>query len=220
MRSIVAALLPLLIAAPLMGQTTLGIRGGLSRATIFTDEEGLPDQDGLRGVVAGVDIAFPLAGTVELRIGGAYSRKGTSYSAYSADFASEGFEGIGGSGSLEADYVQLSALARIGTPRDGGMSVGLLVGPWAASLLSCDASLNFDLGELGSVSAPCDDEMKSTDFGLAAGAGVEMTVSDGLRLGVDLIYSLGLANVDDPSTEDFKTRHLAVQAGIVIPFGG
>lgn len=219
MRRIVASLLPLLVAAPLMGQTTLGIRGGLSRATVFTGAEEMPDQDGLRGVVAGVDIAFPLAGTVELRIGGAYSRKGTSYSA-SADLASGGFEDIGGSGSIEADYVQLSALARIGTPRNGGMSVGLLVGPWAASLLSCDASLNFDLGELGSVSAPCDDEMKSTDFGLAVGAGVEMTVSDGLRLGVDLIYSLGLANVDDPSTEDFKTRHLAVQAGIVIPLGG
>ncbi len=219
MRRIVASLLPLLIAAPLMGQTSLGIRGGLSRATISSEVEGEATQDARQGVVAGLDIAFPLASAVELRIGGAYSQKGTGVS---ADLASEGFDDIGGSGSIEADYVQLSALARIGTPRDGGTSIGLLLGPWAASLLSCDASLSFNLGELGSVnqSASCDDATKSTDFGIAAGAGVEMAISDGLRLGVDVIYSLGLANVDETSTEDIKTRHVAVQAGLVIPFGG
>ena len=219
MRRIVASLLPLLIAAPLMGQTSLGIRGGLSRATVSSDLEGEAIQDARQGVVAGLDIAFPLASAVELRIGGAYSQKGTSYS---ADLASEGFDDIGGSGSIEADYVQLSALARIGTPRDGGMSFGLLLGPWAASLLSCDANLSVNLGELGSVneSASCDDTTKSTDFGIAAGAGVEMAISGGLRLGVDVIYSLGLTNVDETSTEDTKTRHVALQAGLVIPFGG
>ena len=218
MRRIVATLLPLLIAAPLMGQTTLGIRGGLSRATVSPEFEGEVNKEARQGMVAGVDIAFPMAGAVELRIGGAYSQKGTGLS---VDFASEGFPGVGASGSLEADYVQLSALARIGTPRDGGMSVGLLVGPWVGSLLSCDTSVDFNLGDLGPPSvSSCDDETKSTDFGIAAGAGVEMTVSDGLRLGVDLIYSLGLANIDDTSSEDVKTRHLAVQAGIVIPLGG
>ena len=218
MRRIVASLLPLLIAAPLMAQTTLGLRGGVSQATVSTDVEGTPDQDPRQGVVAGLDIAFPLASTVELRLGGAYAQKGTSSS---ADLASEGFAGVG-TATVEADWVQASALARIGTPRDGGMSIGLLVGPWAASLLSCDASLSVDGGEQGSVSqsASCDDATKSIDYGIAAGAGLEMAVSGGLRLGVDLIYSLGLVNIDDTSMEDIKTRHLAVQAGIVIPFGG
>ena len=219
MRRIVATLLPLLIAAPLMGQTTLGLRGGLSRATISSAVEDDATEDGRQGVVAGVDIAFPLASAVELRLGGAYAQKGTTYS---ADLTAEGLDGIGGSGSIEADWVQASALARIGTPRDGGMSIALLVGPWAASLLSCDATLDFDLGELGSVneSVSCDDTTKSIDYGVAAGAGLEMAVSDGLRLGVDLIYSLGLVNIADTSMEDIKTRHLALQAGIVIPFGG
>ena len=47
-----------------------------------------------------------------------------------------------------------------------------------------------------------------------------MAISDGLWLGVDVIYSLGLTNVDETAAEDIKTRHLAVQAGLVIPFGG
>ena len=209
MRRIIAAFLPLLIAAPLMAQTTLGIRGGLSQATVSTDVEGAPDQDARKGVVAGLDLAFPVASAVELRLGGAYAQKGTTYSEAE------------GSASIEADWVQLSALARFGTPRDGGMSIALLVGPWAASLLSCDASLNLELGELGSVnqSVSCDDTTKSLDYGIAAGAGLEMAVASGLRLGVDLIYSLGFVNVDDTSTEAIKTRHLAVQAGIVIPLG-
>jgi len=71
-----------------------------------------------------------------------------------------------------------------------------------------------------SESESCDDITKSTDFGIAAGAGVEMAVSDGLRLGLDLIYSLGLVNIDDTSTENTKTRLLALQAGFVIPLGG
>ena len=132
MRRIVASLLPLLIAAPLMAQTTLGLRGGLSRATVSSELEGDGIQDARQGVVAGLDIAFPLGSAVELRLGGAYAQKGTTYS---ADLTAEGLDGIGGSGSIEADWVQGSALVRIGTPRDGGMSIGLLVGPWAASLL-------------------------------------------------------------------------------------
>ena len=215
MRRIVASLLPLLIAAPLVGQTTLGLRGGPSRATVSSEVEGGVSKDDRQGMVAGVDIAFPMAGAVELRVGGTYSQKGMSFS---ADLAPDGF---GASGSLEADYVQLSALARIGTPRNGGMSVGVLLGPWVGSLLSCDTRVDVDPGlGLMSESSSCDGETKSTDFGIAAGAGLEMAVSGGLRLGVDLIYSLGLANIDDTSTEDIMTRHLALQAGIVIPLGG
>ncbi len=216
MRRVVASLLPLLIAAPLMGQTTLGFRGGLSEATISSDVEGTPDQDGRRGVVASFDVTFPVGSSVDLRIGGAYAQKGT---VWSANLPSEG---IGGSASIEANWLQASALVRIGTPRDRAASVGLLLGPWAASLLFCDASLDFDLGELGSMSesGSCDATTKPIDYGVAAGAGVELAISDRLRLGVDLIYSLGLANVDDTSLQAIKTRHLALQAGFVFPVGG
>jgi len=216
MRRVVTSLVPLLIAVPLMGQTTIGFRGGLSQATISTDVEDTSDQDGRRGVVAGLDFAFSVGNGVELRIAGTYAQKGT---VQSADLPSEG---IAGSARIEANWVQASALLRIGTPRDRGASVGLLLGPWAASLLFCDASLDVDLGELGSLSesGSCDAATKPTDFGIAAGAGVELAISDALRLGVDLIYSLGLVNIDDTSMQTIKTRHLALQAGFVFPIGG
>ncbi|WP_420634948.1 hypothetical protein [Candidatus Palauibacter sp.] len=58
-------------------------------------------------------------------------------------------------------------------------------------------SASLDLGELGLVSdsASCGDDVKGTDFGIAAGAGAELAVSEGLRLGLDVVYSMGLANV-------------------------
>lgn len=49
---------------------------------------------------------------------------------------------------------------------------------------------------------------------------MELAISDDLRLGVDLIYSLGLANIDDTSMQTINTRHLALQAGFVFPIGG
>lgn len=207
MRRVVVALLPLLVAAPLMGQTMVGVRAGLNRSTISV--EGGGDQDARMGIVLGVDAAVPLAGSIELRVGGAYAQKGSGASA----------DGLG-SFSLETDYLQLSALARMGTPRDEGLSVGVLVGPWAAFNLSCNAAANVDLGEFGSVneSVSCGDDVKGTDFGIAAGAGVELAVSEGLRVGLDLVYAIGLASLDD-APDSGKNRSLAIQAGVVIPFG-
>ncbi|WP_419935794.1 outer membrane beta-barrel protein [Candidatus Palauibacter sp.] len=208
MRKIIVSFLPLLVAAPLMGQTMVGVRAGLNRSTISA--EGASNQDARMGMVVGVDAALPLAGAIELRVGGAYAQKGSGAS-------EEGF----GAFSLEMDYFQLSTLARIGTPRAGGLSVGVLLGPWAAFNLSCNASANLDFGELGSVSdsVSCGDDVKGMDFGIAAGAGAEVAVSEGLRLGLDVVYSMGLANLDD-APDSGKNRSLAIQAGVVIPFGG
>ena len=208
MRRMIVSLLPLLIAAPLVGQTMVGVRAGLNRSTI--SGEGGGGLDARLGMIVGVDAAFPLAGAIELRVGGAYAQKGSG--------ASE--EGIG-SFSIEMDYMQVSALARLGTPRGEGVSVGVLLGPWAAFNLSCNAASNLDFGELGSVagSVSCGDDVKGTDIGIAAGAGLELAVSEGLRLGLDLVYAIGLANLDD-SSDSFKNRSLAIQAGVVIPFGG
>ncbi len=208
MRRMIVSLLPLLIAAPLVGQTMVGVRAGLNRSTI--SGEGGGGQDARLGMIVGVDAALPLAGAIELRVGGAYAQKGSG--------ASE--EGIG-SFSLEMDYMQVSALARLGTPRGEGVSVGVLLGPWAAFNLSCNAAANVDFGEFGSVneSVSCGDDVKGTDIGIAAGAGLELAVSEGLRLGLDLVYAIGLANLDD-SSDSLKNRSLAIQAGVVIPFGG
>lgn len=244
MRRIVVSLLPLLLAVPLVGQTTVGLRAGPSRSTLDSEVFGsTPDvvadglgfhlEEGARvRMVAGVDVTFPVAGPIELRVGAAYSQKGQRQF---AEFALEG-ESLSMEGSLDLDYFQLSTLARVGTPRADRMSVGALLGPWAAFRTACSISSGFtggsvDLTELlgRTVSGPCEEfgpanDVKSTDFGIAAGATAELTVAENLRLGLDLVYLVGLANisaVDEPPYDtSVKTRSLAIQAGVIIPLGG
>ena len=222
LRRIVVSLLPLLVAAPLMAQTMVGFRAGLNRATFseFVEDElaevedlgAAVSEDPRMGAVAGIDVAFPLASAVELRLGGAYAQKGYSLSV----------SGVGGSGStgFEMDYLQFSTLARVGSSRDGPLSVGVLLGPWMAYRLSCHLSVALDAGEFGSISesGSCSEEISKIDFGVAAGGGVELAVSDGLSLGLDVVYSIGLSRIDDDSDAP-RNRSLAVQAGVVIPVG-
>ena len=57
------------------------------------------------------------------------------------------------------------------------------------------------------------------DYGVAAGGGVELAVSDDLSLGLDLVYSTGLSRIEDDADAP-KNQSLTVQAGVVIPVGG
>ncbi|MCY3700154.1 MAG: hypothetical protein OXH46_11110 [Gemmatimonadetes bacterium] len=174
LRRLVASLLPLLVAAPLMAQTMVGIRAGLNRATFsaFVEEEllelenlgGATSEDPRMGAIAGIDVAFPLASAVELRLGGAYAQKGYSLSV----------SGLGGRGftGFEMDYLQFSALARVGSARDGPVSVGVLLGPWMAYRVSCQLSVDFDVEGFGSIreSGSCSADGAKIDLGVAAGA--------------------------------------------------
>jgi len=165
------------------------------------------------GAIVGIDVAFPLASAVELRLGGAYAPKG--YSLTVSGLGGRGFTGF------EMDYLQFSALARVGSPRDGPVSVGVLVGPWMAYRVSCRLSVDFEVEGFGSISesGSCSADGAKIDLGVAAGGGLELAVSDGLSLGLDLVYSIGLSRIDDDSDAP-KNRSLAVQAGVVIPVGG
>ncbi len=194
-----------LIAAPATAQTTLGLKGGVGFATIAIEEAGV-EEESVSGIVAGLELGVPVSSVFSLRLGGSYARKGGGGSVG------------GGTVTLNIDYFQFSALARVATSGDGP-SVGLTAGPWAAYQRSCELEGTL---EGTSIVAPCYDppfsdfDIKTLDFGLAFGGGVEIPVSSSLRLGLDALYSLGLASVDD---DESKTRHLTVQAGLSLPIG-
>lgn len=194
----------LLVASPATAQTTLGLKGGVGLANVSIDEAGL-EEESVSRIVAGVELGVPLSSVFSLRLGGMYAPKGGAVTV----------EGVGV--TLNLDYIQLSALARAATSSDGGLSIGVTAGPWAAYRLSCDveaAAQGFN------ISVPCDDAdfsdfaAETLDFGLALGGGVELPLYGSFRLGVDALYSLGLASVGG---RDTKTRHLTVQTGVVFP---
>lgn len=147
-----------------------------------------------------------MSGALSLRFAGSFVHKGGSGTV-------EGVEV-----TLDIDYIQSSALLGIATPGEG-LSVGVMAGPWGAYRLACDIAA---AGQGISLGAVCDNadfsdfDIKTLDYGVAFGGGVEVPLAGGLRLGVDALYSLGLAEVDDDGT---KTRHFALQTGFVLPVG-
>lgn len=195
----------ILIAAPATAQTTLGLKGGIGFATIAIEEAEV-EEESVTGIVAGVELGIPVSSVLSLRLGGSYAQKG-----------GQGSFG-GGTVTLNIDYFQFSALARVATSGDG-LAVGLTAGPWAAYRRSCE--LEGVSPEGTSIVASCYDppvsdfDFKTLDFGLAFGGGIEFPVAGRLRLGLDALYSLGLASVED----DDKTRHLTIQTGLSFPIG-
>ncbi len=204
-----------LVGTPVTAQTALGLRGGIGLATMALTNADNPDLENRTGLVAGVDLTFPVAGFLGLRFSGLYAEKGAKATLPFDD-------GSGSAGevatTVKLNQAQLAMLARLGTPYShDGFSIAVMAGPWAAYELSCDleaSTMGFELD------ASCSEGMfdfENLDYGVAVGAGVEFPLGGALHAGVDALYSFGLASLEE--IDDTRTRHLALQGGVVIPLG-
>ena len=191
-------------AVPVAAQTTLGMRGGVGFASVSIEE--VIEQESITGIAIGPELGVPVSEVFSLRFAGTFAQKGGGGTIEDIDV------------TLNIDYIQASALARVATPGEG-LSVGVMAGPWAAYRLSCDVGA---AGQGLSLSAACgeatfaDFDIKTWDFGVAVGGGVELPVFGSRRLRLDALYALGLASVDE---NDTKTRHLTLQWGLAFPIG-
>ena len=195
--------------APVPGQTTLAIRGGLSRATMSGVDLAGADLDARIGLSLGASATIPIQDNFSLRLDGGYVQKG-----YSA--GSEGFEA-----NLFLDYIELSGLGAVNlTPSGSPASVYALAGPSLAFNTKCEGSASYSLGgESGTISESCGDDIRGIDLGITAGIGAVMAVSEKMSLSVDLRYTLGLLSVDTTGDEDIKNRDLVLQVGVGFPIG-
>ncbi len=208
---------------------TVGLRGGIGTATLSRDMPRLEQGEGggsRFGVVSGVDVGIPLSGAVDLRVGMGLAQKGGGTDTPSSVTAGRAFVDA----TTELDYLQLSALFRASADAEQGLlNVGVLAGPYMAVNHSCDIALTTLFSPPGSgeyrsfserlpsrTETSCDGDdganFRTADFGLAAGAGVEVRLGDSIGLAFDLIYAIGLAGIDDDGT---RNRHLALQGGLV-----
>ncbi|MDE2878991.1 outer membrane beta-barrel protein [Candidatus Palauibacter soopunensis] len=218
----------MLLATPAAAQTTLGVRGGIGVSTV-TMPEGY-DTETRAVAIVGIDVGIQLSDAVSLRLGG-------SYSPIEAD-GEAGRDHRGHTVSLWVDYVQLSALGRWTPTARDGWAVGILFGPWTALKRSCHVAAGFTrhpepvgrglspplLPLSERVRTACDHpnlglstNVKSINFGLSAGVGLEIPLADRLRFGLDALYSFGLTAIRDDGY--WKTRHLGFQAGPVFLIG-
>ncbi|WP_420617325.1 outer membrane beta-barrel protein [Candidatus Palauibacter sp.] len=222
-----------LAAAPLAGQMTVGLRGGIGNATLSRDMPRVEQGEGRGsrfGVVSGIDVGIPLGGAVDLRAGIGLAQKGGGADPPPSVTAGRAFVDA----TTELDYLQLSALLRASADAEGGfLNVGVLAGPYMAVNLSCSIALTTLFSPPGSgeyrsfggqppwgTETSCDGDaranFRTADFGLAFGAGAEVKLGDSIALAFDVIYAIGLTGIDDDGT---RNRHLALQSGLVFATG-
>ena len=197
-----------LAAAPVHGQT-VGLLGGLSRATMSgVDELDAPR----RGFTAGLSLDFDFNASSGLSLRGLYVQKGAE--------GDPSIEDIPVEFAANADYAEFSALLEV---RPGGGAFRLLAGPSAAVSVRCtlDASFQPPGGQTVSDSEDCEDagQLETVDFGLTGGVGLATGGAVGISL--DLLYTVGLmeAIAGEDGTDPAKHRAATLVAGVRFPIG-
>ena len=234
--ALLTAVLLTLGATPVRGQTTLSLMGGVNRTSLSTDADGAsraPVFESLTRMSIGLAATLPLSDRFGLQLGGRYAQKGGRLDvlgvlAMMGDMFGE-FEDMPPGASFDADfemdYVEFSALARVGFPLSGDRASGhLLAGPALGLRSSCEAVVRLSgLEEPAfNVSSDCEDgglNFQTIDFGLAGGAGVDIGLTDSIDASLGFLYTLGLSNVSWDAGGSLKHRALTIRTGLVLPIG-
>ena len=210
------AMMAMLAAGPpsasAVGITAIGIKGGLSVATLHGD---LPTDPFVRnrtllGPGGGVSVTIGLNGLVSLQPELLYAAKGTSLG--DIDLTDNAGNPVGTAEVLEAfDYLEIPLLVRIALPTGGLASPYVVAGPAAGRRLSQKLKLTGDASSSGDL-----DVAKSTDLGLALGGGVEVGRGR-IRWSFETRYTLGLTDATrDSYSDNARNGDLLVMAGLAI----
>lgn len=183
--------LPLLLLFTLTiassGSAQLGLKGGLSFATL---SNATPDLKTRTGFAGGVSLTFG-RGTLALQPEALFVRKTAPREPTSGQE----------SATVRTDYLEIPVLLRVNLPA-GGVTVFGLGGGLYDMLLNCDL-----------VGGACPNEVSGHDFGVVLGGGIKF---GGRRaLSIEGRYTWGITNVSELSSGlDQKTRTFMILAGI------
>jgi opacity protein-like surface antigen len=176
--------------ASAQGLTGYGIKAGLNLANISEDWS-----DDWEGVEKKMKTGFSVGGFITYSINemfaiqpeALYTMKGAKW-----EWADEGWQD-----EEKLAYLEIPVLAKFTIPTQGNIAPNLFVGPALGILLSAKYYEEWDSE---SEERDIKDDMKSTDFGLAFGAGVEIGMPHS-AITIDGRYTLGLTNTCEPYTD-------------------
>jgi hypothetical protein len=176
-----------LLATPALGAAqapSLGVRAGLNMAS-FAGRR-IVEADYRAGLSLGASLTIPVAGSFAIQPEVLFSRKGAKRSAYDYDdMPQDGFSappvGVYLSEKTSHDYLEIPVLLKLSPAQPGDVVRPIFfAGPTAGFLLGVKETFGSDYKE----------HLKSADFGLVFGGGVEMG-----KLSLDGRYNLGLSSV-------------------------
>jgi hypothetical protein len=207
-----ASAVAILLAAPMgmSAQTAAGFRAGVRNADLQTGQGVSP----LTEPVYGAYIGFGLSDRLALQLETVYGVRGAAGLGLGTDALDPSAPGA----EVQMEYVEAPILLRAGFP-GRRLLASVFAGPYVSVLIGCDVTV------AGTTTA-CDDDTatrrfdpRTTDFGLVAGAGLDMAVGRS-TLFVDARYTLGTGSIQAGS-DGFDARHngVAITAGFALPLG-
>jgi hypothetical protein len=188
---------------------TLGIKGGVSLSHVNAD---LFDTDNRSGFVGGVHARFDLTPMIGVQPELLFVRKGAKLFSTNVTIGGTTFGSVGT--TLDVDYLEIPVLLRLAVPNTGPVGLHLLGGPVAS------IKMDEKLSTTGLIGVSLDsDQVKTSDFGLAFGAGATLR-NGGMNLLAEGRYTFGMTNVSDlPFGGDVKNGSFYAMAGLEFPLG-
>ncbi len=195
----------------LHSQTTIGVRGGFTRAKVTGSD--LTEATRRSGFAIGGFFAFGLEDAIGLDIGATYTPKGVA--------AVDGGTEL----KIDLDYVEFPMLARVSLPTVGGVSPRVSLGPVLAFEVGCEvAATQVEL----TITVDCDDpglngdlDTKSFDLGALVGVGASIGLGGRTRFSLDVMYNDGLRSIVRDEVQDpNKNQTFMVTGSLSIGIGG
>jgi len=221
------AAVPLLVlaTADASAQVAVALSAGVNRGSWDSSVHSFfhKDQRSIIRSHAGLSATIPVWGSVLIDFGAAYSQKGARVEVTGATGTGPVVQTV----TFEADYMELTALARVNQPLvENRVLAFVAAGPAVAWKLSlCEfryVSAHTDPNEIVRTCPtrghPYEPEYFGLDYGLAYGGGLEVGVTGTLGLTVGIMNSVGLRNLlaDKHSHGDhLKLRTATYRGGIV-----
>jgi hypothetical protein len=188
MRKLLVVLTAALLSAPAVGfaqAPSFGIKGGLNLANIGGD--GVEDVDYRAGLNLGAFVSIPAGAMLSIQPEAFFSQKGNKSGSVKSSF----------------NYLEVPLLLKLSPSLPGDFVRPIFfAGPSAGILLSAKDADGDDFKDF----------LKSADFGLTVGGGVEFG-----KLSVDARYNLGLSAINKEgignATSDIKNRAITAMPG-------
>jgi hypothetical protein len=198
--TLAAAMMAFALTAPAAhGQTILGVRGGVSGASIEVDNLGDIVDDGNRtGFTGGLFLDFGGDDILGFQVGASYTQKGAELDL--GDAIEE----------LSLNYLEIPAVVKVGLPL-GNLKPSVFGGVGLGLNVSCESGLQ-----------DCRNDISGTEWSGIFGADVAFYL-DRFAFFVDGRYHYGLNDVSDipdgAAFGELKNRSWTFQAGVGMPFG-
>lgn len=208
---------PVATAAPIH----LGAKGGVNFANLSFDTDSDELQDSRTGLAVGAFVTIPVNRFLSIQPEVLYMEKGDEQ-----DFSNELVDlGDGvpvlfsGTLGIELANVEVPVLAKLNlSPPGAGISAALFAGPAVGINVTADLVASAE-GSNASAAGSVDvsEFVKSVEFGLVFGGGVEFPLgAGGQTVGVEARFNLGLSDLNDDPTDDetINSRTVSVLATV------